>query len=192
MDAAHVNLMHRLRAGDAEAARALWHALGGRLGALARALLRSSADSAQADDLVQGAFVRLIELDEAHARAIRSPAAYLARAVHTGALNLRRSGARRAEREHAHFALRLADGGAHAAHDDAIARAVDALDEPLREAVLLRHVAGLTFDEMAEVTGTPRATLAERHAAALARLRERLAEPTPPGARAGRVEGVTP
>lgn len=187
MDGAHVNLLHAMRAGDAEAARALWHALSGRLGALARAVLRTRGVSDDADDLVQTAFMRVLMLEEAQARAIRSPAAYLARAVHTGALNQLREGARRSTREHARPPLRLMTDSTHEAHDRAITDAVDALDDAQREVVLLRHVAGLTFDEMAEVTGTPRATLADRHAGALARLRERLSEQT-----ARRAAGVAP
>jgi RNA polymerase sigma-70 factor (ECF subfamily) len=55
-----------------------------------------------------------------------------------------------------------------------VARAVADLPEPLRVVVALRHDEGLSFEEIARLTGTPASTLKSRFAAALARLRDRL------------------
>ncbi|MFG0252094.1 MAG: RNA polymerase sigma factor, partial [Phycisphaerales bacterium JB038] len=56
-------------------------------------------------------------------------------------------------------------------HD--LADAIEALTPPLREVVVLKHVAGLTFDQMALATGENRNTLAARYRRALQDLRER-------------------
>src|SRR5439155_22180354 len=52
--------------------------------------------------------------------------------------------------------------------------AVDALPPPLRQAVVLRVVEGLSFQELAETLGLPLQTAAARVRRALLRLRERL------------------
>jgi RNA polymerase sigma-70 factor (ECF subfamily) len=57
---------------------------------------------------------------------------------------------------------------------DDVARAVAELPEPLRVVVALRHDEGLSFEEIARLTGTAASTWKSRFAAALARLRERL------------------
>ena len=56
-----------------------------------------------------------------------------------------------------------------------VAGAVAELPAPLREVLALRHDAGLNFEAMSRLTGTPASTLKSRFAAALTRLRERLA-----------------
>ena len=62
-----------------------------------------------------------------------------------------------------------------AAHNPDLAQAGDELLPELREVLLLRHGAQLTFDQLAEVVGLPRGTVVARHAAALERLRSQLA-----------------
>ena len=49
-----------------------------------------------------------------------------------------------------------------------------------REVLILRHAAGLTFDQIATATETPRSTIATRHAAALRALHQSLAPKSPP------------
>ena len=46
----------------------------------------------------------------------------------------------------------------------------------LRLALVLRHYEGMSFEEIARLTGAPASTVKSRFAAALARLRERLKE----------------
>ena len=58
----------------------------------------------------------------------------------------------------------------------AVAEALGELPPQLREVVALRHDAGLNFEAMARLLGTPASTLKSRFAAALSRLRTRLAE----------------
>ena len=57
---------------------------------------------------------------------------------------------------------------------DALARAAAELPEPMRVALALRHDEGLSFEEIARLTGAPASTIKSRFAAALARLRARL------------------
>jgi RNA polymerase sigma-70 factor (ECF subfamily) len=58
----------------------------------------------------------------------------------------------------------------------AVTVAVAELTPPQREVLALRHDQGLSFEEMAQVLGSPASTLKSRFAAALHRLRVRLAE----------------
>jgi len=60
--------------------------------------------------------------------------------------------------------------------DDALAAAVAALPETQREVVALRIDAGLTFAEIAAVTGTSLNTVASRYRYALEKLRTSLAD----------------
>ena len=50
------------------------------------------------------------------------------------------------------------------------------LPEPLRVVLALRHDEGMSFEDMARLTGTPASTLKSRFAVALSRLRTRLQE----------------
>ena len=54
---------------------------------------------------------------------------------------------------------------------ETVVKAMAGLDAPLREAVELKVYAGLTFREIAEVTGLPQGTVATRYRAALAKMR---------------------
>jgi RNA polymerase sigma-70 factor (ECF subfamily) len=56
----------------------------------------------------------------------------------------------------------------------AVAEAVAGLPPPLREALVLRHYEGLSFEEMSRLLQVPASTLKSRFAAALGRLRQRL------------------
>ena len=57
-----------------------------------------------------------------------------------------------------------------------VAAAVEALPEEQREVFLLRHVANLPFQDIAEVTGTPENTVKSRMRYALERLQETLTD----------------
>ena len=57
-----------------------------------------------------------------------------------------------------------------------VSRALAELSEPLRVVLVLRHYEGLSFEDIARLTGTPASTLKSRFQAALGRLRTRLQE----------------
>jgi RNA polymerase sigma-70 factor, ECF subfamily len=163
--------MHR---GDAEAARALWEGQAGRLTALARVVTGSHADAL---DAVQEAFIAVLGLPAAEIAGIGDAGAYLAGAVRGRALNIVRASARRERHE------RRGEGGAAlpplrlvgaADEDPALEAALGGLAMETREAVALKHIAGLTFDQMAGVLGVARATVASRYYSGIEQLRAAL------------------
>lgn len=164
-------LLPRMHAGDSAAARSLWNNHAPRLLALARAMCRGpgarGAASGLADDAVQNAFLGLLKLDTRSINAIRDVRAYLAQAVRAAVLNAQRT----ERRETARRGALLPPGTGSVDVPDHLSDAIDALPEAQRDVILLKHVAGLTFDQMSLATGEPRATLASRHAAALRLLR---------------------
>lgn len=156
--------------GDEAAAAELWTRWGSRLIAFATALLRHDGGHSAACDVVQTVFCRILTTDSPGA--VRDVGSWLARAVRNESLNHMRAGDRRRARI---AALRhpntLPDPAAFADVRDAL----EVLPDGLREVVLLRHTAGLTFDQMAVVLGDNRNTIASRYAKALKLMRERLA-----------------
>ena len=158
-----------MHGGDTEAARALWAAHVGRLTALARVVTGSHAD---AMDAVQEAFVAVLGLSASEVMGIENAGAYLAGAVRARALNIVRASARRERHERSvergEPALRLVRG---VDEDRALERALGLLELDVREAVALKHIAGLTFDQIAGVLGVPRATAASRYYGGIERLR---------------------
>jgi RNA polymerase sigma-70 factor (ECF subfamily) len=96
-------------------------------------------------------------------------------------LNVARDAGRRARRDPRPLADHELAAGA-APDDDAcrreaahlVAAAVAELPDPLRDVLILRHYEGMSFEEIARLTGAPASTLKSRFAAALARLRVRL------------------
>jgi RNA polymerase sigma-70 factor (ECF subfamily) len=157
--------------GDQAAARALWEAHAGRLTALARTITGSHADAL---DAVQEAFVAVLSLSAAQAAAIDDEACYLAGAVRTRALNHLRSASRRATREREIAPLRLVG---KPGDDPALEEALQSLTLDARELVALKHLAGLTFDQMAVALGVPRATVSTRYYSAIEHLRSALGVP---------------
>jgi len=170
------HLLRRMQAGDERAARELWGALAPPLIAFARC----AGAGAGAEDAVQRVFVSLLKLPRRHADAIESVRAYAAGALRNDLANAARSDSRRAARETA--AVRTAPRVAASTDDHAeLPAAVASLHDDARDLLLLKHVAGLTFDQLAIALGEPRTTIASRHAAAVGALRalmEAAAAPT--------------
>ena len=130
------------------------------------------------EDVVQDAFLRLVEIDERPANV----AGWLYRVVRNGAISASRSAGRRRRRE-----ARAADRGEpwFVATDetrlDAVA-ATDALRElPIeqRETIVARLWGGLSFDDIAALTETSTSTAHRRYEAGLRALRERFAVSCP-------------
>ena len=57
-----------------------------------------------------------------------------------------------------------------------VTRALAELTDPLREVLVLHHYEGMSFEQIARLSGTPASTLKSRFALALTRLRLRLQE----------------
>lgn len=124
-----------------------------------------------ADDVVQEAFLRLIEADPPPDR----PVPWLYRVVRNLALTAHRADSRRRRRE-AGTARLEAD-----APDDGIAAeigdALERLDDDIREVVVAHVWGGLSFTEIAELTGTSASAAHRRYQAGLATLKRVLDQP---------------
>jgi RNA polymerase sigma factor (sigma-70 family) len=167
-----LRLMHR---GDHAAARELWSRLGGRLTALAASMLRHSAGASLGPDVVQGVFLKVLRLPTRELKSIIDVAAWLTTLVRHEAIDTRRRLDRGPSRVPAVQAYEIVDTR-EATADAELLSALDSIEEHQRELILLKHVAGLTFDQLALVLEENRDTLASRYRVALQRLREVMSE----------------
>jgi RNA polymerase sigma-70 factor (ECF subfamily) len=125
------------------------------------------------EDVVQEAFVQLARQPCAPAQ----PVGWLYRVVRNGAISAARSANRRR-----HYETAVAARGepwftptTDSALDIATATAaLERLSIELRETIVARLWGGLSFDEIAELTGTSSSTAHRRYVAGLSQLRERL------------------
>lgn len=142
--------------------------------ALARSLV---ADDALALDLVQDAYARALVRPPARGGGLRG---WLATVVRNRLRDRARVESRRTRREAAvarpEGAGSAADLAATADAHRRLIEAVVALEEPYREAVLLRFYEGLSAKEVGKRQGVPASTARTRIARALARLRGRLGD----------------
>lgn len=96
------------------------------------------------------------------------------------ALNVARDAGRRKEPSPTGLRPRFADAVDESIEREELNQSVDMavkeLPANLREVLALRHDAGMNFESMARLLGTPASTLKSRFAVALARIRQRLAE----------------
>jgi RNA polymerase sigma-70 factor (ECF subfamily) len=167
-------LMARWRQGEISAFEALvrrWQEPIGRF------LFRLTGDQSQAADLCQEVFLRVYQSGRRY-RETGTFSTWLYRI----ALNAARDAARRGRRQPTPLAgnepmdERL---GAEAIcqRDELtrlVVRVLDELSQEQREALVLRHYEGMSFEAMARLTGTPASTLKSRYAAAVIQLRQRL------------------
>jgi RNA polymerase sigma-70 factor (ECF subfamily) len=158
--------------GHEASARLLWARHAPRLTAHARVIVRDAAA-----DVVQTVLCRLLELPARRIRAIDDVPAFLAAAVRREALNHLRA-ARRAQARR-RLAPPPADPPEYAPlHTPDLQTALNRLPRRLREVVVLKHVAELTFDQIAAALATNRNTVASRYRSAVAALRT-LIQPVP-------------
>ncbi|GJQ30923.1 MAG: hypothetical protein HBSAPP03_28070 [Phycisphaerae bacterium] len=156
--------------GDATAAAALWSRHAGVLRAYARTVLGPRAASEAADDVVQSAFCAVLDSSESTLAAVLDVRAWLLRlARHAALMHLRTARRELARRRHADRTPHVSPLS-HAG----VQSAVDALPRHWREVVVLRHVAGLSFDQLAAALSLPRSTVSSRYDRALRALRELL------------------
>lgn len=173
-------LLLAMRRGSERAARDLWNRHAPAMTVHAATILSHD----YAPDAVQAVFCRILQMRTRELARVDNPAAWLHSLVRNQALNMLREDRRRYRRHSASAPLRAATPNARAEFNDnapsadALAQAVDSLPARMREAVVLRHFAGLNFDQLAVAVGVPRSTAASRYRAALSRLRQLL---TPTG-----------
>lgn len=134
-------------------------------------------DVAAAEDAVHDAFERLCRTGIAHAD---DPTAYAFAAVRHAAIDQARR--RRPGQQTGELGCSIfqdpSPGPMHellsAERDRLLSESIDALPAEIREAVVLRVYAGLSFAQIAQVIGCPLPTAATRYRRALGRLRQQL------------------
>ena len=144
---------------------------------------------ADAEDVVQDAFLRYWRSRQRHEETVGDPVAYLFACVKHAALDLRRGGRRRARREEA-----VASARSETAEDArlfiapleneerrrAVEAALGTLPENQREVLVMKLWAGLTFPQIAAALAIPPDTAASRYRYALEKLRGRLVQEVTP------------
>lgn len=162
-------LARRLARGEEAAFAELYDACSERL---LRYLAMRLASADKAADVLQTAMLRAARSRRRFAK-VDSPAAYLFQIARNEAARLAKRTARRAEQTlTAEQMLELIDEANDSREDvEIVVAALARLSAEDRELVQLKIYAGLTFREMAEVTGRPQATIATRYRRALDSLR---------------------
>lgn len=129
---------------------------------------------AEAEDAMHDGFIRFWKRREQ----VDDPLAYLYSAVRSAALDRRRAEGRRATRELEYAqspSVSSTPPWQHAAKDEGeqqLRLALSNLPEAQRELLVMKVWGGLTFDQIAVATDTPRSTAAARYNAALVALRD--------------------
>jgi RNA polymerase sigma-70 factor (ECF subfamily) len=158
-------LLERFRAGDLSAVGEFYRRTSRPVFLYAFSLIR---DRAQAEDVVQQAFVRLLQQDPRGIASIRGLLYAIAR-------NLVRDDLRRAAASRT--AWPILEATADGPDPDllqALSRALNGLPEEQREVVLLRIHADLPFADVAAALAIPEATAKSRYRYALKRMEELL------------------
>jgi RNA polymerase sigma-70 factor (ECF subfamily) len=130
------------------------------------------------EDVAQEAFLALMRQPAMPENVV----GWLYRVVRNEAINARRSSQRRTQRESA--VARQAEAWFQVSTDDrldaaAAARAMETLPIEQRETIVARLWGGLTFDEIAELTGSSTSTVHRWYQAGLGALRERMGATCP-------------
>lgn len=125
------------------------------------------------EDVVQDAFVQLARQPQLPDQAV----AWLYRVVRNGAISAARSANRR--RHHEAAVAARAEQWFTPAPENALdvataTRVLECLPIELRETIVARLWGGLSFEQIAELSGTSSSTAHRRYAAGLSELRERL------------------
>lgn len=169
-------LQARLARGEPTAFAELYDAHADRLSHYLLIRLQSQAD---ADDALQETFVRLARNREKLAE-VGNLEAYVITIARNEAARLRAGNARRLDGHEPlggnEFFCCEADGYELRETAETVAAALQRLDSDLREVVELKAFTGLTFQEIAQVTGLPQGTVATRYRSALAKMKAWLAK----------------
>lgn len=141
--------------------------------------LRCTGDRHEAEDLAQDAFARAYQALRGYGAdriGQLQPRAFLLTIVLNAARNRARDKSRRPATSSlaADVATAAPGPGDVLAGEDALARQLAAVDEKYRAPIVLRHVLGLGYAEMAEITGLPAGTLKARVSRGLAAVRTAL------------------
>lgn len=188
------DMLLAMHTGDEAAARWVWDRHFARLRAYVFAMCFSEET---AQDVAQQVFLRVLEVDIAQVRRVKDAPAWLTRLARNIMFNTLR-GERRARHRDTQSQTVGGPGmrtGAESSQRSSASSAaappialgellerVGRLSDEHREVVILKHVAGLSFEQIADALDEPRTTVASRHQAALAALRRMVQPEThPPG-----------
>lgn len=125
-----------------------------------------------AEDVVQEVFVRLART-KARLGLVRNPRSYLLGIAHRAAIDVLRRRRTTAELDEA-LLEPVPDDRDRAVDAGRLSALLCELPDAQREAVWLRHFAGLSFAEIGDVTEVPTFTAASRYRLGIGRLRKRL------------------
>lgn len=176
-------VLEECRGGDAAAYRQLVDAYWSRTLRFARALVGNGED---ARDLTQEAFVAAYRALPQHTPGLPFYPWLRGILLNRARMLLRARGRARIRRETAaaipgHWAAPQTGEGTDGSTADWVHRALEALDDEARALLVLKHVEGFTYDELAAAVGIPAGTVMSRLYRARSRLREeleRIAGPT--------------
>jgi RNA polymerase sigma-70 factor (ECF subfamily) len=128
------------------------------------------------EDVVQDAFLKLVSLRQAPA----DPPAWLFRVVRNGALDAAKADRRRQKREaSAHAGRWFVEPDIDGLDAEKAVEALERLPTELRETIVARLWGGLTFEQIADVSGCSASSAFRRYEAGVAALRETLGVPCP-------------
>jgi RNA polymerase sigma factor (sigma-70 family) len=128
------------------------------------------------EDVVQDAFLKLVEAR----RPPDDPAAWLFTVVRNRAMDLTKADRRRVKREQAARPDRwFVEPEVDGLDADRAVNALERLPAELRETIVARLWGGLTFDQIAAVSGCSTSSAFRRYEAGIAALRESLGVPCP-------------
>jgi RNA polymerase sigma factor (sigma-70 family) len=169
-------LLDACRGGDAAAYRQLVDAYWSQALRFARALVGNGED---ARDLTQDAFVAAYRALPQHIEGRPFYPWLRGILLNRARMFVRSRGRARARREAAaeipgHWAAPHATGATDGATSDWVHRALDALDDEARALLVLKHVEGFTYDELAVAVGIPAGTVMSRLYRARRQMREEL------------------
>jgi RNA polymerase sigma-70 factor (ECF subfamily) len=168
-----------LARGEPAAFAELYDACADRVGHYLVVRLGSRED---ADDALQETFLRLVRMRKKLAK-VENLVAYVFTVARNEAARLAARKARRRRQqvpltgEELFHCSPSADGMQEAA--ETVARALEGLNLDLREIVELKTYAGLTFQQIGQVTGLPQGTVATRYRSAVAKMQSWLGRQTP-------------
>ncbi|MBL8999904.1 MAG: sigma-70 family RNA polymerase sigma factor [Phycisphaerae bacterium] len=154
--------------GHEPSARLLLERLGRGLVAFARSVVR---DHQAAEDAVQGALLRLLAARRADVASVTDPMAYLVTLTRREAADQLRALRRDKARQTRHARTRDAPSPSERVGAVDAGAALAALPRRQREVIVLRHIAGLTFEQIALALCLNRNTAAARYRAGMNELR---------------------
>ena len=166
-DARFSALAEVLANGDISALSGIWTLVGDDLFAVA---LWRSGSVTDAEDVIQEVFVKLAQRPKALRRA-KNTRAYILRMARNAAIDLVKKRGRGEKVEIEEDLVTIDPDFARIVDGRRVGAAVALLTPKLREVVLMRHLADLSFREIGSICGIPTFTAASRYRTAITRLR---------------------